>query len=51
MTKNNSKSQRALRKDQAEEREVERIGRSVEEQLALLDRRPGDAARERGRLA
>jgi hypothetical protein len=51
MPKNNSKSQRDFRKDQAEARAAERRGRTNTEQLAVLDTRPGNAAKEREALA
>lgn len=41
---------RKVKKAEAEARDIERANRSTEEQLARLDKRPGLAANERGRL-
>lgn len=41
MTKNNSKAQKALRREQAEEREDARSSRTDEQQIAVLDARLG----------
>ncbi len=46
-----SRKRRDLRRLGAEIRNEARSERSIEEQIALLDQRPGNSARERARLA
>ena len=41
---------RARRKNEAEERAAVRASRTPQQQLAILDARPGNSAKERGRL-
>lgn len=41
---------REQRRTEAEERATERAQRTIEQQLAALDKRPGNSSRERARL-
>ena len=49
--KDNSKASRAYRREGAEARTEARAKRTAEQQIALLDERPGNSKRERARLA
>lgn len=50
LVRNNSKARREERKKASTERQERRSLRSVLEQIALLDKRPGKAEAERSRL-
>lgn len=51
MPKDNSKAARQVRREDAEEREIRRAGRTDAQQIAALDKRGADARKERKRLS
>lgn len=50
MTKDNSNARRETRREEAKGRQSQRDGRSRNEQLDLLKKRPGESKREREKL-
>ena len=51
MKPKNFRGRRALRRENANARDAHRASLTLEERLALCDRRPGESARERVRLS